>query len=113
MEYRKLGNAELYVSPVCMGCMGFGDPQKGQHSWTLDELAKRLHARDSHGGATGLPSETPANIQAQAARLVAQLLLGRAMLTAMLARAESRGAHFRADFPKEDQDLNRPNTIRL
>ena len=41
MEYRKLGNAELYVSPVCMGCMGFGDPQKGQHSWTLDEESSR------------------------------------------------------------------------
>ena len=41
MEYRKLGNADLYVSPVCMGCMGFGDPLNGQHSWTLDEEASR------------------------------------------------------------------------
>lgn len=37
MKYTRLGNSELNVSRVCMGCMGFGDPQKGMHSWTLDE----------------------------------------------------------------------------
>ena len=79
----------------------------------LEELERHLWVRDSHSGATGLSSETLASTHAQAATLGAQLLLGRAMLTAMLARTESRGAHFRADFPKEDQDLNRPNTIRL
>lgn len=41
MEYRKLGNSDLKVSAVCMGCMGFGDPHKGQHSWTLDEKQSR------------------------------------------------------------------------
>ena len=25
------------VSEICMGCMGFGDPTRGQHTWTLDE----------------------------------------------------------------------------
>lgn len=37
MKYAKLGNSELKVSRICMGCMGFGDAQHGQHSWTLDE----------------------------------------------------------------------------
>ena len=37
MEYTKLGNSDLTVSRICMGCMGFGDPHNGQHSWTLDE----------------------------------------------------------------------------
>ncbi|NBJ87976.1 aldo/keto reductase [Acutalibacter sp. 1XD8-36] len=37
MKYTKLGNSDLSVSRICMGCMGFGDPQKGMHSWTLDE----------------------------------------------------------------------------
>lgn len=37
MKYTKLGNSELTVSRICMGCMGFGDPDRGQHSWTVDE----------------------------------------------------------------------------
>lgn len=41
MEYRKLGNSELNVSRICMGCMGFGDAKNGQHSWTLDEEHSR------------------------------------------------------------------------
>lgn len=35
MKYIKLGNSDLSVSRICLGCMGFGDPQNGQHSWTV------------------------------------------------------------------------------
>lgn len=41
MKYTKLGNSELSVSRICMGCMGFGDAKNGQHSWTLDEGSSR------------------------------------------------------------------------
>lgn len=41
MQYTKLGNSELKVSRICMGCMGFGDAKNGQHSWTLDEEHSR------------------------------------------------------------------------
>ena len=34
MQYTKLGNSDLKVSRICMGCMGFGDPENGQHSWS-------------------------------------------------------------------------------
>ncbi len=37
MKYIKLGNSNLNVSRVCMGCMGFGDPTIGMHTWTLPE----------------------------------------------------------------------------
>ena len=37
MEYIKLGNSDLVVSRICLGCMGFGDATNGMHSWTLDE----------------------------------------------------------------------------
>lgn len=37
MKYTKLGNSDLNVSRICMGCMGFGDAAHGQHSWTIDE----------------------------------------------------------------------------
>ena len=41
MQYTKLGNSDLTVSRICMGCMGFGDPKTGQHSWTLGEEESR------------------------------------------------------------------------
>lgn len=41
MKYTKLGQTDLTVSRICMGCMGFGDASKGQHSWTLDEPRSR------------------------------------------------------------------------
>lgn len=41
MEYTKLGNSDLNVSRICLGCMGFGAANAGQHSWTLDEASSR------------------------------------------------------------------------
>ena len=41
MQYTKLGNADLTVSRICMGCMGFGNAASGQHSWTVDEEHSR------------------------------------------------------------------------
>ena len=41
MQYTRLGNSDLQVSRICMGCMGFGDSQHGQHSWTIDEAHSR------------------------------------------------------------------------
>ena len=41
MKYTKLGNSDLTVSRICMGCMGFGDAKNGQHSWTIDEEDSR------------------------------------------------------------------------
>ena len=41
MKYVKLGNSDLNVSRICLGCMGFGNAATGQHSWTLDEEKSR------------------------------------------------------------------------
>ncbi len=41
MKYVKLGNSDLNASRICLGCMGFGDPTIGQHSWTIDEEPTR------------------------------------------------------------------------
>lgn len=41
MEYIKLGNTDLNVSRICMGCMGFGEAGNGQHNWTIDEEHSR------------------------------------------------------------------------
>ena len=36
MEYTKLGNTDLEVSRLCLGCMSFGKAGT-MHDWTLDE----------------------------------------------------------------------------
>ncbi|MFL6531085.1 MAG: aldo/keto reductase, partial [Chthoniobacterales bacterium] len=41
MEYVRLGNTGLKVSRICLGCMTFGVPERGTHTWTLDEAGTR------------------------------------------------------------------------
>lgn len=41
MKYTKLGNSDLTVSRICMGCMGFGDAANGQHTRTVAEPQAR------------------------------------------------------------------------
>jgi aryl-alcohol dehydrogenase-like predicted oxidoreductase len=41
MNYRNLGSTGLKVSPLCLGCMTFGVPERGDHPWTLPEQQSR------------------------------------------------------------------------
>jgi aryl-alcohol dehydrogenase-like predicted oxidoreductase len=41
MDYVKLGGTGLDVSPLCVGAMTFGQPDRGYPSWTLDEDQSR------------------------------------------------------------------------
>ena len=41
MDYVKLGSTGLDVSRICLGCMTFGIPDRGAHTWTLDEPRSR------------------------------------------------------------------------
>jgi hypothetical protein len=41
MQYKKLGRTGLDISPICIGCMGFGAPSRAYPSWSLDEEASR------------------------------------------------------------------------
>lgn len=41
MQYAKLGRSGLDISPICVGCMGFGDPSRGHPAWSLDEEESR------------------------------------------------------------------------
>lgn len=36
MEYTKLGNTDIEISKICLGCMSFGKAGT-MHDWTLDE----------------------------------------------------------------------------
>ncbi|MCR4855754.1 MAG: aldo/keto reductase [Erysipelotrichaceae bacterium] len=35
MKYIRLGNSDLNVSRLCLGCMSFGEAGEGQYQWTL------------------------------------------------------------------------------
>lgn len=41
MEYAKFGKTGLEVSKICLGCMTFGDPGRGNHAWSLREEESR------------------------------------------------------------------------
>ncbi|HXA62420.1 MAG TPA: aldo/keto reductase [Streptosporangiaceae bacterium] len=45
MEYVKLGATGLDVSRICLGCMSYGEPGRGNHAWSLDEEASRPFIR--------------------------------------------------------------------
>lgn len=37
MEYTKLGNTDIRVSRICVGCMSYGKPTEDFHLWTLEQ----------------------------------------------------------------------------
>ena len=41
MKYTRLGTTGLEVSRICIGCMSFGDPQRGSHPWSLPLAGSR------------------------------------------------------------------------
>lgn len=38
MEYTKLGNTDIEISKLCVGCMSFGKPSSDFHEWTMNPL---------------------------------------------------------------------------
>ncbi len=47
MEYVNLGNTGVQVSRICLGCMSYGDPGRGNHEWTLPEQEARPFFRQA------------------------------------------------------------------
>ena len=47
MKYINLGNTGVKVSELCLGCMSFGVPERGDHPWTLPEEASRRLIRQA------------------------------------------------------------------
>ena len=41
MDYVRLGSTGMKVSRLCLGCMTFGQPNRGAHPWTLDSEKSR------------------------------------------------------------------------
>lgn len=40
-DHVRLGRSGLRISPVVLGCMSFGAPDRGAHGWSLDEESSR------------------------------------------------------------------------
>ncbi len=47
MKYINLGNTGTKVSELCLGCMSFGVPERGDHPWTLPEEPSRRIIRQA------------------------------------------------------------------
>ncbi|WP_367396133.1 aldo/keto reductase [Pantoea sp. Ep11b] len=41
MKMIQLGTTDLQVSRLCLGCMTYGEPTRGNHAWTLPESGSR------------------------------------------------------------------------
>ena len=41
MDYTRLGSTGMQVSRICLGCMSFGEPERGGHPWSLGEQTAR------------------------------------------------------------------------
>ena len=41
MNHARLGRTGLVVSRICLGCMSYGEPARGNHPWTLPESESR------------------------------------------------------------------------
>ncbi len=47
MDYVRLGRTGLKVSRLCLGCMTYGEPNRGNHEWTLGEEQSRPFIRQA------------------------------------------------------------------
>lgn len=74
MQYIKLGHTGLDVSPICIGCMGYGEPSRGYPSWSLDEEASRPLIR--HAIEAGINFFDTANMYSNGS---SEEILGRAL----------------------------------
>src|SRR4051794_18131136 len=45
MNYVNLGKSGLKVSRLCLGCMSYGEPERGAHAWTLPEAESRPYIK--------------------------------------------------------------------
>jgi 1-deoxyxylulose-5-phosphate synthase len=74
MQYIKLGNTGLDVSPIAIGAMTYGDPQRGHPVWSLDEDRSRPLIK--HALERGINFFDTANMYSQGS---SEEILGRAL----------------------------------
>src|SRR6185437_6802568 len=66
MDYIKIGATVLYVSPIAIGAMTYGEPDRGHPVWSLDEETSRPLVR--HALEVGINLFDTANMYSQGSR---------------------------------------------
>jgi 1-deoxyxylulose-5-phosphate synthase len=74
MHYIKLGNTGLDVSPIALGCMTYGAPDRGHPTWSLDEEESRPLIK--HAVEAGINFFDTANMYSQGS---SEEIVGRAL----------------------------------
>jgi aryl-alcohol dehydrogenase-like predicted oxidoreductase len=74
MDYIKLGNSGLDISPIAIGAMTYGDPSRGHPAWSLDEEQSRPLIK--HALEAGINLFDTANMYSQGS---SEEILGRAL----------------------------------
>ncbi len=75
MRFTKLGRTGLDVSVICLGCMSYGVPERGNHLWTLPEDQARPFIRQAIEG--GINFFDTANVYSDG---TSEEIVGRALL---------------------------------
>lgn len=83
MEYVNLGRTGLKVSRICLGCMTFGEPGRGTHTWTLPEAESRPFIQ--HALEAGINFFDTANVYSDGS---SEEILGRAIRDFAASREE-------------------------
>ncbi|GGL13878.1 aldo/keto reductase [Nocardia jinanensis] len=120
MKYVKLGNSGLDVSRLALGCMSYGTPGAGGHSWTLGEDdARPLLRRAVEAGinffdtANAYSAGTSEGIVGRALREFAQredVVIATKLYIGMRPGPNSRGLSRKAIFTEVDASLRRLGT---
>ena len=76
MNHTKLGRTGLDISRLCLGCMSYGEPDRGTHPWTLGEAASRPFIK--HALDLGINFFDTANIYSDG---TSEEIVGRALLS--------------------------------
>jgi len=120
MKYKNLGGSGLRVSQLCLGCMTFGVPERGDHRWTLPEEQSRPLIRQAlelginfFDTANGYSDGTSEEILGRAIKDFArreELVLATKVIFPMSPDANGGGLSRKAIFREIDASLRRLGT---
>ncbi|MRJ75449.1 aldo/keto reductase [Aeromicrobium sp. SMF47] len=97
MDSVPLGTSDLDVSPIILGCMSYGDPERGPHPWSLPEEQSRPFIRQALEA--GITTFDTANMYSGGS---SEEILGRAL--ADFARREDVVIATKVFFPVAGED---------